>query len=446
MRNIFYIVHIAAIFSLLISFSGCQGDSRSKEAIDTSDSIVEEPIDTVLRPQRIGIKMIKTGGVYEIPCLVNGVKMNFIFDTGASNVCISLTEALFLYKNGYITDDDLGEKTKSVVADGSITTNMRLTLRTIEIAGVVIRDIDALVSSNIEAPLLLGQSAIQKLGKIEISGDSLFITGIVEYSSSKPTHQEDNITQILPAANPKVTWWDKILAFLGNSRKVNEYIDKAWIAYSNDFPELAMDYCDQAVNCNKRSWQAHAIRGHFKYWEEDFEGAIIDYEDAIKYNRSHISYILDSGDSITYKKCVERLAVSYCYVDQCEQALRFCQEQMAYYPQNPSMMNSMSYAYTRLKNFSAAEKWADKLVSIDPVHGYFRLAYIAHSQGRKSEAAKYYERVLLADSSNDGALNNLADIYYEQGYRARSIVLRKQAAALGNRTSQNWLKEHGYEW
>ncbi len=44
------------------------------------------------------IKMKKKGGVYELPCKVNGVQMKFIFDTGASDVVISATEASFLFK------------------------------------------------------------------------------------------------------------------------------------------------------------------------------------------------------------------------------------------------------------------------------------------------------------------------------------------------------------
>ena len=35
-------------------------------------------------------------GLYLIPCTVNGVPLKFIFDTGASNVNISMAEALFL--------------------------------------------------------------------------------------------------------------------------------------------------------------------------------------------------------------------------------------------------------------------------------------------------------------------------------------------------------------
>lgn len=40
------------------------------------------------------IQMKRQGGVSIIPCKVNGLQLSFIFDTGASDVTISLTEAL----------------------------------------------------------------------------------------------------------------------------------------------------------------------------------------------------------------------------------------------------------------------------------------------------------------------------------------------------------------
>ena len=47
------------------------------------------------------VEMSKEGGVYTVPCKVNGLPLKFIFDTGASDVSISLTEAIFMLKNGY---------------------------------------------------------------------------------------------------------------------------------------------------------------------------------------------------------------------------------------------------------------------------------------------------------------------------------------------------------
>ena len=55
------------------------------------------------------IEMTKINGVYQIPCKVNGIPMNFIFDTGASDVSISITEAKFLLKNGLLQNEDFIE-------------------------------------------------------------------------------------------------------------------------------------------------------------------------------------------------------------------------------------------------------------------------------------------------------------------------------------------------
>ena len=40
----------------------------------------------------------QASNVYTIPCKVNGLALNFIFDTGASSVSISKSEAIFMLK------------------------------------------------------------------------------------------------------------------------------------------------------------------------------------------------------------------------------------------------------------------------------------------------------------------------------------------------------------
>jgi clan AA aspartic protease (TIGR02281 family) len=119
--------------------------------------------------------MEKEGGVYTIPCSVNGLKLRFIFDTGASNVCISLSEATFMLKNGYLDERDIIGLSSSRIADGKLVENTRIILREIEIEGIKLYNIEATVMHNLSAPLLLGQSAIQQLGKIELNGDELLI-------------------------------------------------------------------------------------------------------------------------------------------------------------------------------------------------------------------------------------------------------------------------------
>ena len=114
-------------------------------------------------------------GLYLIPCTVNGVPMKFIFDTGASSVNISMAEALFLLKNGHIQESDIKGTSHSQIANGDIVENTRILLRKIEVGGIEINNVDATVSHNLNAPLLLGQSAISKLGTIQLEGTNLII-------------------------------------------------------------------------------------------------------------------------------------------------------------------------------------------------------------------------------------------------------------------------------
>ena len=114
-------------------------------------------------------------GLYLIPCKVNGVPMKFIFDTGASTVNISMTEALFLFKNGHIQESDIKGTSHAQIANGEIVENTRILLHKIDIGGIELNDVDATVSHNLNAPLLLGQSAINKLGTIQLDGTNLII-------------------------------------------------------------------------------------------------------------------------------------------------------------------------------------------------------------------------------------------------------------------------------
>ncbi len=123
----------------------------------------------------VRIHMEKENGVYKVPCTVNGLKMKFIFDTGASKVCISSTYAEMMLENGYLDKSDYKGTSKSTIADGSVIDNVVINLRKVEIAGLTIENVTAIVVPTQNAPLLLGQSVIQKLGRVSIDGEDLVI-------------------------------------------------------------------------------------------------------------------------------------------------------------------------------------------------------------------------------------------------------------------------------
>lgn len=114
------------------------------------------------------VKMNKKNGVYEVPIEINGSKMIFIFDTGASDITISLTEATFLYKQGTLTDDDFLGTQQYQIADGSISEGTIINLKTVKIGNRTLTNVQASVVHNMGAPLLFGQSALAQFGKVTI--------------------------------------------------------------------------------------------------------------------------------------------------------------------------------------------------------------------------------------------------------------------------------------
>lgn len=140
--------------------------------------------------------MEKDGGVYVVPCKVNGLPLKFIFDTGASDVVISYSEAIFMLKNGYLKAEDIKGTSYSQIANGDIVENTNIILREIEIGGMKIYNISGSISHSLEAPLLLGQSALQKLGTVQVKGNILTIMNAqnskFDYTGLKPNVYKKN--------------------------------------------------------------------------------------------------------------------------------------------------------------------------------------------------------------------------------------------------------------
>jgi aspartyl protease family protein len=141
------------------------GDANAVERVESNRSDRRQSRST---RGKIVVKMRKEGGVYHIPCKINGTEMEFVFDTGASDITMSLTEALFLEKQGKLTDDDFTGTQRYELADGSIIEGATVNLRTVEIGGRILHNIQASITNNMEASLLLGQSVLSEFGKVSI--------------------------------------------------------------------------------------------------------------------------------------------------------------------------------------------------------------------------------------------------------------------------------------
>ena len=114
------------------------------------------------------IPFTKEGGVCKVKCAINGLPLHFIFDTGATDVSISSVEATFMAKNDFLSSSDIIGKQNYQTADGNITEGTVINLKDVKLGSLHLNNIKASVVRNQAAPLLLGQSVLSKLGKIEI--------------------------------------------------------------------------------------------------------------------------------------------------------------------------------------------------------------------------------------------------------------------------------------
>ena len=168
-KRLLYIALLLVVVSLF--YASCERrsgrkDSQRQEVNTASRERRRAPTNT---KGKTVIKMVEKGGVYTIPCKINGTSMEFIFDTGASDITISLTEAMFLYKQGTLRDEDFLGTQQYRIANGSVEEGTVINLSTVEIGNRTLHNVGASIVHNMEAPLLLGQSAFKKYGKISIN-------------------------------------------------------------------------------------------------------------------------------------------------------------------------------------------------------------------------------------------------------------------------------------
>lgn len=134
-------------------------DSPELEIAEDAPGYVEE---------RVEIPFTKENGVTRVKCTINGLPLHFVFDTGAADVTISMVEANFMLKNDYIKRSDVIGSAYYVDANGDVSEGTVLNLRHVNFGGLEIENVRASVVRNQKAPLLLGQSALGRLGRIEI--------------------------------------------------------------------------------------------------------------------------------------------------------------------------------------------------------------------------------------------------------------------------------------
>ena len=79
-----------------------------------------------------------------------------------------MVEATFMMKNGYLSSKDVVGNQRYVDANGEVSVGTVINLKDVNFGGLNLTNVRASVVRNQKAPLLLGQSVLSRLGKIEI--------------------------------------------------------------------------------------------------------------------------------------------------------------------------------------------------------------------------------------------------------------------------------------
>jgi len=116
------------------------------------------------------IELIRKEKLFNVEVtLNNSVKVPFIVDTGATITSIPSYVIITLIKAGKIKKHHfIGEKSFTL-ADGSVVKNTVVLLDEMDIDGVKIYNVKCTVTENMDSPLLLGQNALEKIGKITLN-------------------------------------------------------------------------------------------------------------------------------------------------------------------------------------------------------------------------------------------------------------------------------------
>lgn len=227
---------------------------------------------------QVVIEMTPMGNVYSLPGKVNGLELNFIFDTGASDVSLSMAEAIFMLKNGYLTEDDFTGVSYSQIANGDIVENTTVMLREVEIGGIKLLNVTASISHTLGAPLLLGQSAIKKLGPIQLNGNKL----IIENGKTFKSNNNDALDlyykafQEIEAENyaSAISICNEALEYAEDNNLKSLLYEQLVVAYYDSGQrDLAIDCCHEGLGENPMNEQLGYNLGVFLYEMGDMKQA-----------------------------------------------------------------------------------------------------------------------------------------------------------------------------
>jgi WD40 repeat protein len=146
------------------------------------------------------IPLQKEGATLVIPVTINNaLKLNFVIDSGASDVIIPADVVLVMMRTGTLTDADfLGTQTYRL-ADGSTMPSRTFRIRMLKVGDIEIQNVIG-STAGIEGSLLLGQSFLSRFGSWSIDNSRQ----VLLLNPTAPAHSQENDAPIKSGAQPNL--------------------------------------------------------------------------------------------------------------------------------------------------------------------------------------------------------------------------------------------------
>ena len=108
------------------------------------------------------VRMVQSGGIFKVPVRLNDqLTLDFMVDSGASDVTVPADVVMTLIRTKTITDSDFRGEQVYVLADGSRVKSRTFILRSLRVGNQTVQNVEASVA-DIKGSLLLGQSFLRR--------------------------------------------------------------------------------------------------------------------------------------------------------------------------------------------------------------------------------------------------------------------------------------------
>lgn len=120
---------------------------------------------------RLEVRLERQGGVLFVPVLINGrMLLDFIVDSGASEVSIPADVVSTLWRTGTLTDSDFTGNKTYLLADGSTMPSTTFRIRSLRVGERVLENVSGSIAP-LNGSLLLGQSFLSRFKSWSVDND-----------------------------------------------------------------------------------------------------------------------------------------------------------------------------------------------------------------------------------------------------------------------------------